>query len=88
MMLRRFVEVALLFAGVASSQATTPVKSPDPNAPLVDVGYAKFQGYTSNRTGINYFRGIQCVFFAPTTSCSRPEANMKRLGMLPIQPDR
>ena len=77
MMLRRFVEAALLLAGVASSQATTPVRSPDPSAPLADLGYAKYQGYTSNRTGINYFRGIPYVVARLTALCYRPDANKK-----------
>ena len=59
----RSLVFSLLFFVLAHSQATKPVRSPDPNAPLVDLGYVKYQGASKASTGINYFRGIPCVRF-------------------------
>lgn len=58
-MLQKLLYVASIFAGLVSSQAGKPVPSPDPSAPMVDLGYVKYQGTTSEHKGINYFRGIQ-----------------------------
>lgn len=49
----------LLASSHANSQATKPVSSPDSSKPQVDLGYAKYQGYTNSTAGITYFRGLQ-----------------------------
>lgn len=53
------VLVATTLLMVASNaQSTKPVTLNSSVAPIVDLGYAKFLGYTNATAGINYFRGI------------------------------
>ncbi|KAK5117720.1 hypothetical protein LTR62_005144 [Meristemomyces frigidus] len=54
-----------LMATVSKGQATQAVGSNNSSAPMVDLGYVKYQGYTNATAGINYFRGIQYAA-APT----------------------
>ena len=51
--------VLFLKLQLAGGQAIKPVGSPNSTAPLVDLGYAKFQGTTNSTAGIEYFRGLQ-----------------------------
>jgi len=56
------VEACALLATLAEGQSTQPISnSSSSNAPSVDLGYVKYQGYTNATIGINYFRGIQYV---------------------------
>ena len=57
--LQALIKGSLLVAASANAQATQPVKSPNSTAPMVDLGYVKYQGSTNKTAGINYFRGIQ-----------------------------
>jgi len=50
---------AAIQVGFASSQATQPVSSAPVEAPVVDLGYAKYLGYKDNSSGLTYYRGIQ-----------------------------
>lgn len=45
-------------AAIASGQATQPVSSVPSGAPVVDLGYASYMGYTNDTSGIAYYRGI------------------------------
>ena len=51
--------VLLLALPLAYGQAIKPVNSPDSRKPMVDLGYAKYQGLTNITSGIDYFRGVQ-----------------------------
>ena len=42
----------------ANGQATQPVSSIPSEAPVVDLGYASYLGYTNDTSGITYYRGI------------------------------
>lgn len=60
--------VALLSAFV-SGQATAPALSNGSQAPVVDLGYVKYLGYTNDTAGIAYYRGIQ--YAQPPTGAMR-----------------
>lgn len=66
--LLRLVDVLLLLVGLTSSQATRPVPSPNATAPMVDLGYVKYQGTTSTHKGIDYFHGIQYISLDDSTT--------------------
>ncbi len=57
---RAYGAVALL-ATLANGQANQAVGNITSGAPMVDLGYVKYQGIANTTAGINYFRGIQCV---------------------------
>ena len=48
-----------LLTAVCNGQAIQAVGSVNSSAPMVDLGYVKYQGYSNATAGINYFRGIQ-----------------------------
>lgn len=51
--------VVLGLAAFARGQATQPITSVPSGAPVVDLGYASYLGYTNDTAGITYYRGIQ-----------------------------
>ncbi|KAK1811512.1 hypothetical protein LTR12_014110 [Friedmanniomyces endolithicus] len=55
---RAYGAVALL-ATLANGQANQAVGNITSGAPMVDLGYVKYQGIANTTAGINYFRGIQ-----------------------------
>ncbi|KAK4560706.1 hypothetical protein LTR86_005284 [Recurvomyces mirabilis] len=48
-----------ILAAVCNGQAIQTVGTVNSSAPMVDLGYVKYQGYSNATAGINYFRGIQ-----------------------------
>ena len=58
---KSLISASALLAGIASGQAIEPVSSNSSSgdAPTVDLGYVKYQGYSNASAGIDYFRGIQ-----------------------------
>ena len=75
-----FVEASLLLAALASGQATQPVSSPNASAPMVDLGYVKYQGWTNATAGISYFRGIQYEFITPHSKSYRTDTFVQICG--------
>jgi hypothetical protein len=61
--------VLLLALPFTHGQAIKPVSSPDSSKPMVDLGYAKYQGRTNKTAGINYFRSIQYDLSQLQTAC-------------------
>ncbi|KAK0255618.1 hypothetical protein B0A54_10937 [Friedmanniomyces endolithicus] len=55
---RAYGAVALL-ATLANGQSIQAVSNVTSGAPMVDLGYVKYQGVANTTAGINYFRGIQ-----------------------------
>jgi len=62
------VGACALLASHVEGQSTQPISNSSYgyNAPSVDLGYVKYQGYTNATIGINYFRGIQYVAANPS----------------------
>ena len=56
-----YLGVALLLASFGNGQAIRAIRSTNASAPVVDLGYVKYQGYTNATIGINYFRAIPYV---------------------------
>ncbi|KAI6890585.1 hypothetical protein KC318_g1264 [Hortaea werneckii] len=64
--------------GIAYGQAIEPVSSnSSSDAPSVDLGYVKYQGYSNASTGINYFRGIPYA--------ASPTGNLRWRKPVPIE---
>ncbi len=56
------LEATVLLASLVNGQAIHSVGYGNSSSkPVVDLGYAKFQGYFNASTGINYWRGIQYI---------------------------
>ena len=63
MMAAVFEAIVLLLAlPLANAQAIKPVSSSNSSKPTVDLGYAKYQGWTNKTAGVSYFRGLQYEF--------------------------
>lgn len=58
MTISTLLSMALGLAAFASGQATQPVSSIPSGAPVVDLGYTSYLGYTNDTSGITYYRGI------------------------------
>jgi hypothetical protein len=58
-MLHSAILAATGLAALANTQATQPISSIPSGAPVVDLGYASYLGYTNESVGITYYRGLQ-----------------------------
>lgn len=52
-------QAIVLFVACVNAQATQPIPDQNCSSPTVNLGYAKFRGYTNATGGVTYFRGIQ-----------------------------
>lgn len=72
------IAASAALAGYARGQAIEPVSNnASTDAPTVDLGYVKYQGYSNASTGINYFRGIPYA--------ASPTGNLRWRKPVPIE---
>jgi len=81
---RAYGAVALL-ATLANGQSIQAVSNVTSGAPMVDLGYVKYQGVANTTAGINYFRGIQCVPILHQSTLDVSRSNKPQVRSQPIR---